>query len=224
MDIMGRVDDSLATVQETTIDAGLTMIDMRPFLDETSQVITQDIPTAFDDVQAAMPNLIEAAALVDNALRVLSAFHYEIPKPLSEAPWIISLGVEYDPAVPLDVSLMGLSAQLNEIPQGMRGMQNDIDTASENMVSMSDGMIDVAYDLDLIREQVADVNPQLEIIITDLVKVKVSAQTTQLQIPKTLDKIGKWWTAVMSLAIITQIPSIYFSFITVWNERKETHN
>jgi len=210
-DVMDRVEQFLGTIESSTIDASLTLGDTRPMLTETSQVVTQDVPAALDDVQRSMPSIIDAASSIDSALLLLSKFRFEIPNLFGD-PWVISLGIDYDPEVPLETAFQNLNASLSGIPESMRGMEDDLDTANTNLVLMGDNLFDVAHDLDMIREQLADINPQLDMIIGNLEGIQISIAETQIHTPKVIETTQKWFIGVMIVLILSQIPSIYMGW------------
>ena len=185
----------------------------RPMLEETADVVTKDIPDALGDVQEAMPSVIEAAAVIDDAMRVLSQFNYEIPKLLSDDKWIISLGVEYNPAIPLDQALQNLSDKLETIPEDLRGVEDDLDNADVNLVIISDDLMDVASDLEVIQAQMADVNPQIKTISSNLLDLQESIRETQSRIPDVFEITQKWFIGIMVFVIASQLPSIYIGWV-----------
>ncbi len=211
-DIVDRVDESVGTIEHATIDASLALGATRPLLDETSQVVVQDVPTALDDVQASMPSVVEAAASIDDTLRVLSKFRFTVPNLFGD-DWEISLGIDYDPEVPLELALLNLSSNLEEMPASMRGMENDLDNADENLALMGDDLMAVATDLDRIRAQMADINPQMNVIIANLSAVEESIAASQNEIPATIDLAQKVFVVVLALLIISQLPAAYFGIL-----------
>ena len=219
VDVMDMVDQSLGTIEEATTDASISLSETRPILDDTSAVIVQEIPDALDEVQGAMPGVIEAAAVIDDALTILSRFHYEIPKPFSEDSWVISLGVDYHPAIPLDRALQNLSDKLEGIPEELRGIEDDLNNAKVNLAIISGDLLNVASDLESIKGQVDDINPQIEAISDNLSEVQAAMEGTQARIPRTITLIEKWFIVIMILGMISQIPSIYFGLSKVRKDR-----
>ena len=221
VDVMDMIDQSLGTIEEATTDASISLSETRPILDDTSKVLVQEIPDALDEVQGAMPGVIEAAAVIDDAMTILSRFHYEIPKPFSEDSWVISLGVNYNPVVPLDQALQNLSDKLEGIPDELRGIEDDLNNAKVNLAIISGDLLNVASDLESIQGQVDDINPQIETISGNLTEAQTAMERTQTRFPRTIAVIEKWFIGIMILGMVSQIPSIYFGILMVRKGRAD---
>jgi len=212
MDIMSSIEQTLTTIKQTTVDTTITLTDSRILLNEVSQVVTQDVPDALDGVQESMPSVIEAAALVDDTLIMLSAFQFSIPIPFGQ-DLSIGLGVDYNPEIPLDQALENLSSNLEDVPEDLRNMEDDLTTASVNLLVMRDDLSDLADDLFLMRTQVEDINPQIETIATNVESTKDAIRETQGRIPGLLRTVRNVFIGVMILLIISQIPSGYIGWL-----------
>jgi phage-related protein len=220
IDVVDRVDASLSTVERSMIDASFILDDSRPLIDVASRVVAQDLPQALDDVQQSMPAVIEAAATIDQTLSLLSKFKFSLPNPFG-ADWEFSLGVDYEPPVPLEESLVSLSANLEGIPDTMRSVEGDLVTADLNLAVMGDNLFDIAYDMDLMRAQIADINPEIEAMISNLGEVQSSLAATQDGYPRILGTTRKVFVGVMVLFILTQIPTAYFGFLKTRDQGQE---
>ena len=78
-DVMVAVDDSLSAVETTMIDGALVLIESRPLVDKTSQILVEDVPEAMDEVQKTMPAVIEATRTVEQTLNSVSYTHLTLP-------------------------------------------------------------------------------------------------------------------------------------------------
>jgi len=211
IDVVDMVDQSMATVERSMINAGLSLDETRPVINKTSQVIIQDVPDALDEVQATMPSVIEAAAMIDHTLNILSRFRFGIPIPFG-SDLEISLGVDYNPPVPLEESLINLRGNLEGIPESLRAMEGDLINTDENLVIMSDNLIDVARDLDLVREQIADINPEIKKMVTNIKEAQDTISDFQVRIPNIIKRINEIFWSIMLIFIASQIPSIYVGY------------
>jgi hypothetical protein len=220
IDVVERVDASLSTVERSMIDTGLALDGSRPLIDVTSRVVAQDLPQALEDVQQSMPAVIEAAATIDQTLTLLSKFKFALPNPFG-ADWEFSLGVDYEPPVPLEESLITLGANLEGLPDTMRSVEGDLVTADINLAVMGDDLIDIAYDMDLMRAQIADINPELEALIANLGEVQSSLAATQAGLPRTLGTTRTVFVGIMVLLILTQVPAAYFGVLRTRDQAQE---
>ena len=207
-EVLVSAEDSLDTVRDAIVDVIFTLTDTRPLIDETSQVITQDVPDALEGVQASMPSLIETAAAVDETLTFLSAFQFTIPNFLGD-DWQIGLGIDYDPEVPLNQALGDLSSNLENIPEDLRGMENDLNTASMNLLTLRDDLSVLADDLYLVSQQVEDLNPQIEQLAENLLDMQTSLDNMQEKFSEMLPTIRLIYMAFLSLILLGQVPSAY---------------
>ena len=214
IDVIEMVDETLSTLERSIIDAGLTMNETTPMIQKTSKIVVQDVPQALDDVQSSMPGVIEAAAAIDQTLRILSNFKISIPIPFG-SDYEISLGVDYDPEVPLDDALIDLSGNLEEIPDSMRAIESDLITADTNLEFMSQNLLDVAQDIDLMREQIADINPEIKNLISSFEVIQASLNRTQERIPVIMTTTQKVFTGIIVLFIAGQIPSLYIGLLLI---------
>jgi len=213
-DVLVSVEESLDSVQDATVDVTVLLTDTRPLVSETTEVIASDVPEALEGVQASMPSLIETAATVDETLRFLSAFKMSIPIPFRDA-LTFGLGIDYDPAIPLDQALEDLNSNLDGIPEDLRGLENDLTTASDNLLVVRDDLSVLADDLDEITEALKDINPQLEALTEDvqalqstLVDVEERA-TTLLPVARTVTM------AFLVLILLGQLPGIYMALVVL---------
>ena len=216
IEVFDSVNSVLATVEQTAIDTSRSLSETSPLITESTQVITQDVPDALDDLQASMPSVIETAGLVDDALKLLSAFSFSIPIPLGDS-LEVGLGVAYDPSEPLDDALQNLSASLEDVPDELRGMQNDLDNANENLLYVSEDISSLAKDLNTMNEEISDIKPQLEKIYLDVEVLKISIQKVRKVAPSIIMKIKVILIGLFVLVIFSQIPYLYFGLYIIKN-------
>lgn len=217
IDVVETTDQSLSTIEQSSIDAGLGLVDTRPMIAKTSQVVTQDLPLALSEIQASMPSVIGTAALIDQTLYVLSRFRFRIPNPFG-TDLEMSLGIDYQPEIPMEEALIQLSENIEGIPERMRSLETDLNITNSNLGTMSENLINVAYDLDLIREQVADIIPIFDLMINNLDSFQASIEQTSAGIPRFFRTTRVVLISIMVFVILNQIPSIYWSYHLVQNE------
>jgi hypothetical protein len=212
IDVVETIDQSISTIEQSSIDASLGLLDTRPMITKTSQVVTQDIPLALDEVQTSMPNVIRAASMIDQTLYVLSMFRFGLPNPFGENIEI-SLGVDYEPEISLEDSLARLFGNLEGIPERMRSLEGDLSMADSNLNTLSENLLNAAYDLDLIRAQVADIIPGIEQLIVNLETLQTGLRHTSDQLERRIDTAQYLFIGFMVLVILSQVPSIYIGYL-----------
>jgi len=210
--VISSTQTSLASVQLSVQDASNALNDARPLLWTTTKVVTIDVPAALEGVQESMPSLIATAKSVDETLTWLSGFGFTIPNPFG-ADFSYDLGIDYDPAVPLDQAMEDMSGNLEGVPDDLRGMEESLNNADENLVVVSDDLASLASDLDNLNNQIANVYPQLDALSTSIENIQDSFEDVQSDFPHSFDMARKILISTMVLLIFTQIPTIFLGWV-----------
>jgi len=203
---VGDVNTGLDTVGVTADDLAKTLADTRPLLDQVSQVATEDVPGNIEAMQATIPNMAEVAGVIDDTLITLNAF--KIQESILGVDINYDLGVDYQPSVPFDETVMALGNSLNGMPDQLRSLQPNIKTASDNLATVSDDIYAVSDDLAVINGRIAEVEPLLGdyIDIVDEINGAVTATreevNTQLNTVSLALKIGLIWLGLMQFAVL----------------------
>lgn len=110
------IDESLSIFEETLVGVDGVFQQTEASLEEVSRVVistatllNEDIPDQVVAIQAAMDGLIDTANVVDGILGALSF-----------------VGVDYNPAVPLDEALVDVSMELGELGASLSGNAEDL--------------------------------------------------------------------------------------------------
>lgn len=222
VDVLTETGASLATVQNTTVNLTLTLTDTYPLIDDASQIITQELPTALDDIQNSMPSVIETAAAVDETLALLSGVNITIPNFFGD-DLKIGLGIDYSPDIPLDQTLQELSGNLEGIPEDLRKMENDLDNASVHMITLRDDLSAVADDLYQVNQQLGNLNPQIEKLIEDIQTIHSSLEQRQARFVEALPTIRLVMIVFLSLVLLGQVPSAYVGARLLCGLNKVSH-
>ncbi len=223
---LAATDAALITAEETALAAATTLDDSAALIERVTQVVSVDIPAALNDVQAAMPTLIETAAAVDQTLGILAGINLTIPNPFG-TDWEIGLGVEYDPAVPLDVALEDVSGGLEGLPEQLQTMGDDLEAASQNAVTVGQQAETLAADLQATRQQVAVLRDQVEALSAGLVSLENGLSDLYHLAMGALPRMRLAWLGLMSLVLLSQVPGLYLAaammhgeWIQTWREKR----
>lgn len=127
------VAETLTTVQGSVTDASDAMGQVGTTLDDLTVLVTEDVPDSLDAVNAAMPQLIQTAGVIDSTFNALSF-----------------LGVNYSPDTPLDESLVAVQDQLSNIPPDLRSQREGLDDVAVRLDDLAAQGDDIATDLDTI--------------------------------------------------------------------------
>ena len=115
---IAEANNALDTASEATANLSKTMNDMQPLMESTTKVVTEDVPGNVEAVQAAIPNIVQVAGVVDNALTKLSNFgiNQTIPIPFNPITLEFDLGIDYEPEEPFDETISALGDSLEGMP------------------------------------------------------------------------------------------------------------
>jgi len=207
-DVMDAVDESLSVVETSMIDGGLVLRESIPLVDKTSQLIVEYVPQAMEDIHDSMPAVVEAARTIEQTMTLLSSFKVAIPNPFGK-DFQFDLGLDYSPEVSLEDSLSDLNSSLENIPGQMRTMEGDFISADISMSVMSENLLGIAHSLDKVREQLADINPEIEGMVANMEQVHGLLENSRSHLPLLLNTARVALIILVILFILTQIPSIY---------------
>lgn len=142
--VFDDVADSLRGVQTTLGETSLTLTRASVVTSNLVEVVTEDVPASVESVRAALPALIDTARVIDRTMRGLAFF-----------------GVDYDPAVPLDESLVEIDVRLAEIPELLSSQQETLEGVASDLGAFSSSTVEIAEDLGAIRVRLSQASAVL---------------------------------------------------------------
>ena len=161
---IAEANNALDTATEATINLNRTMSDMQPLMESTTKVVAEDIPSNIESIQAAIPSIVQVAAVVDNTLTRLSNFGIKqtIPIPFNPIELEFDLGIDYDPDVPFDDSITALGDSLEGMPEELQSLKGDLETLSADLELLTGNIGTAAGDIESINNEVALFIPILD--------------------------------------------------------------
>ncbi len=214
-DSIGDVVAGLDTAVTATSSAARTLEDGRPLIDNVSAVTTQEVPEAVEGMQAALPNMIEVASVIDATLVTLSSvgIDREIPLPFGGSiPLRFDLGIDYNPAVPFDESLRTFEASLDGLPESLRGLEDDLQATNASLATLSGDLQTTSDNLSTINARIDEIGPLLDQYTTLVEQLRgtVAQVESQLDTYLNLARIGS--TALLIAVGLTQLAPIYLGW------------
>jgi hypothetical protein len=201
---LGEVNDGLETVETTLVDVSQAMSQTRPLLADLGQVVSHDVPNGIEASQAAMSEMAQVAAAVDQTLATLSDLRIE--ESILGAPIRFELNLGYSTEVPFEESVNRVGSSLEGIPSQLRGLAVHVDTADGNLHMISQDLLAVSSDLDAISGRAAEVAPLLDRyarIVTeanDLVQQARAGLSRRLLRAKLAVTMAMVWLSLMQVA------------------------
>ncbi len=164
-DTVSDVNGGLGTAVAATANAGQTLNDSRPLLDNVTAVTTQEVPEAVEGIQAALPNMIEVASVIDRTLTTLSSvgIDREIPLPFGGSiPLQFDLGIDYNPETSFDDSLRVFEASLTGLPESLRGLEDDLQATNASLGTLAADLQATSDNLTIINTRLGEIAPLMD--------------------------------------------------------------
>lgn len=212
---LGDVVTGLDSVVAATANASRTLEESRPLIDNVAVVTSQEVPEAIEGMQAALPNLIEVASVVDATLKTLSTvgIDRDIPLPFGGSiPLRFDLGINYNPTVSFDASLRTFSDSLEGLPESLRGLENDLQATNSSLATMSGDLQATADNLSNINDWVRDTGPLLDQYIDLIERLQVTIEQAEARLDDSLRMIRIGAIAALVAIGLTQLAPIYLGW------------
>jgi methyl-accepting chemotaxis protein len=218
-DTVGRINDGMETLGTTAINVSKTISETGPMLDQVTKVTSEDVPDGLESVNTALPDVAEAAGAIDDALRVLSAFQVE--RSIFGVPISFDLGVEYNPTVPLDETVLQLGQSIEGMPDDLRDLEVHLDLASANLDTIGQNIETIATDLGSLSESANEIEPLIDDYIRivtetgDLVREARAAISEQMELAELIVTLLFVWIG------LNQIIPLYLAADLIRGEKKQ---
>lgn len=212
---IGDAVTGLDTVVQATASASRTLNDSRPLIDNVSAVTTQEVPEAVEGMQAALPNMIEVASVIDRTLVTLSSvgIDREIPLPFGGSiPLRFDLGIDYNPAVPFDESLRVFEDSLDGLPESLRGLEDDLQATNASLATLSGDLQSTSDNLATINDRIDDIGPLLDQYTSLVEQVGGTVEQVESQLDSYLSVARLASTALLIALGLTQLAPIYLGW------------
>jgi prefoldin subunit 5 len=221
---LNDVSSTLVTVESTTDNLAQTIRDTEPLLNQIDIIATEQIPDSLQTFNDVIPNIATVAGTVDNTLSILSAFGFErnLDYGLVKLGTIrFDLGIDYNPTVRFDESILQLGASIEELPAQLRTLDTHLAVTNNNLLAISD-------DIETLGTNISDINATIETTPALLDEYMGTLDTIQGNIGDAQQEIqrqvGTAKLVVTVLAVwfgLIQIAFLYLGFEMLFNKRKQ---
>jgi len=203
---VAEVSRGLDTVEAAAGDLAGSLDETQPMLDQIGTIVSKDMPDSIELMQAAFPAMAQVAGVIDDTLTTLNSFR--IDQRILGFDIKYDLGIDYDPEVPFDESVLLIGRSLDGIPEKLRSLQEQVETTSGNLDVVGQDIDDIISNLKDINAQISATDPMLDNytrIVTDLndrsrlVRAKISEQVEDAKDVVTFLMV---WIAVSQMAPI----------------------
>ncbi len=145
------INESLNNASETltqvdaTLQTTITTFDaVAPALNTTADIIGIDLSNVVLDTQTALVSASSSAKFIDDTLKIMASVPF--------------IGVNYQPAMPLETSLLNVSTSLDDLPETFTEIQNDLEQTATNAELIKADMESIATAMDTFNQRLLDVN------------------------------------------------------------------
>ncbi|MDX1664496.1 MAG: hypothetical protein R3272_11940 [Candidatus Promineifilaceae bacterium] len=199
---VASVTTGMEAVELTAADASTAIENLRPLLSQTNVIVSQEIPQSVEAFQDTMPQLVEVATSIDETLTVLSSIRI----------LGLSLGVDYQPEVPLGESVQAMGASLEGLPEDLRALEGSIEVTNENLQLISTDIELIAETLDTINTNFAQFGPLLDDYIVLVTEVRDNTSQSRQLLAEQIYFGRIVLTVLMTWLGLTQVAPLYLGW------------
>ncbi len=216
------VDEANKGLDSVTVlagDLGTTIEETRPLLDEVTAVTSEDVPDSIRTMQAAIPNMAEAAAVIDSALVTLSKF--KIDEKILGFELKYDLGIDYDPSIPFDETVYELGSSMDGLPERLESLTSELAVADTNLAAISGDMETIAGDLEGINGRIAEIPALIDEYISLITELSDAIRQSRTRIQATFDTIKLGVTIVLVWLGLMQLAPLYLGLEMLTGKREQ---
>lgn len=177
---LGTVISDLAIIENTFLNLEGTIEGISSSIEKSSKLIGDDLRLTIINTQTSLSSAASGAALIDKTLTFLS----KIPL----------IGVDYDPEVPLNISLGQAADSMEDMPKSFESMEQDLDETATGLLALNTNISDLASNLGELEDNIVGARD----ILRDYRKIIADVQ---IQLSNVSENLGLYLT-------------IFFIFIT----------
>ena len=206
------VNNSVEAVDTTAEDVAFVLNQTQPLLNQLGAISSEDLPQSLETIQETMPTLADVAGTVDSTLTTLSNIEFEETIPIINYTVSWSLGVEYDPEIPLEESVVRIGDSLEGLPAQLRGLRVYVNMTSDGMQTISGDLRLISSELKSVSAQLDEVDPLLDEYLATAVQLNDTTRQTRTGINSQLESIKLGITIVMIWLALAQLAPLYLGF------------
>lgn len=173
-------------IENAARSGGRTLGTVEQLLTDISEQATEDVAQSLESTVDAMPGIIRTGLVIDRTLSALSL-----------------LGVDYDPAVPLDTALESVRDSLAPLPDEIREQSQLLDEAAEDLARIAESSGNLAASLLEIRIDLLEA----EDVVRDAALGVEETSTRFEELANDFDTYGAWmpWLVVAAAVALGTI-------------------
>lgn len=196
---LDTVGANIANLNNTILTVAQSLTDVVPVVSSISTLLQDELPTTLDATQTSLETAEASASLLDGVMRALTS----IPFYPGEA---------YNPEVPLHVSVQNVATSLEDLPESLIEIGEQLEANQENFTDIEDDLIALSVTL-------TDINTDIESAKSTLSEYQTLLTSVDTQIGLLIENLpgilsgGAWFLSLFILwFLFTQIGLILQGF------------
>ena len=197
-----QVITGLSTAEISVLNTAAIINQTRPMLLSAGAIVTVDVANSLDQVQATIPTLAQLAGNVDKTLNFLSNVNI----------LGYGLGIDYNPAVPLDQSITAIGNSLNGIPDKLRSISTSIIATDQALDTTVTNLNTIGSNLHDINASFSQFSGLFGKYLQNTTAIKQRLLVTQNELHNDLQFIKMILLILVAWLGLTQLAPLYVGF------------
>jgi flagellar basal body rod protein FlgC len=205
--VVSNVYTSTLYLSDATNTLAQTMQGTTSFMDSAGTFIGEDLINTITNTQTALDSAQASAAVIDNILGTISKVPF--------------LGINYDPATPLNTALGEVTSSLDPVQESLKNFQTNLVTTHTNMQVMSDQLSALDKKIVTINENLAQAQTTIGDYRTEVNSIKLSVARAKANLSTWITAIAGIITLIILLLVIVQIGMLLQGITLLAPERRD---
>jgi methyl-accepting chemotaxis protein len=218
-DTVSEVNAGLETVEISTRNLSRAVSETQPLIEQVAVVTGEDVPQSLEAIQDTIPNLAEVAGAVDETLTTLSRLRLEETIPIVNYTIDLNLGVDYQPEMRFDESIIQIGESIEGVPERLRSLQVYINVANENLTVIGDDLDQIAADLEDLNQQADQLDPLVVEYMNTTTELSDNVRLMRTNLRQQQEQIQLIVTIAMIWLGLTQLAPLYLGWELITERR-----
>lgn len=184
-------ESNLNTVETSLVNLGVTIESISPSLKTTATMLGEDMTQTVVDTQTSLESAAISAEIIDDTLAVLATI------PL--------LGADYQPDVPLHISLQQVADNLDDLPDSLETIEDSLNTTAESLNTVQGDIELLAEDINAFSEEISEAGVVLDEYARILDDLQTGLMTLETSLASYLTLLAAVLTGLFVFLLTAQV-------------------
>ena len=189
---LDTIDGNITTLNQTIVTVAQSLNDAGPVLESISVLLQEELPATLEATQTSLETAEASAKLLDSVMRALTSIPF-YP------------GEKYNPPIPLDVTVKNVALSLEDVPEALIEVGDELDSNQENFSDIEDDLLALSVTLAGINTNISNTKITLEDYQTLLTDAGTQIKLIEGGLPATLTSLAQLLSVVIGWLIFTQM-------------------